>query len=389
MAQKRKPTEKKAPDLQPEKALQSLKEQLAELAELQGKQANEVKDQEEQWRNFTSNIVARAFGDPSRNLSQFYSAESAGKHNMMGISQAQRQANFNERVTRFEGVLNTCIKELELDLAKPEKRATTDYIGDPDEYAAMLGRFHTGLGEYRELLEEFRRSGSDEAGASAEHKRAELEEIHGEVGDGLVQLGATLEWEQLGRRFRIFESALMKFRNDTGIKAVLEAIDWAQGSLQRARGQIKTHQHLQRASKTEFEVVPSKQTEEKKALPNSFSSQLKVFVSHSHEDEEFAGKFRDLLMKALGLKAKEIRCTSAGGSRFKPGAHLNQSLKKDSLGAETFIALISHQSKESDPQYSLQPDSRACERACSRESRRFRTNVGATRDSRGKTWNRA
>src|SRR5207302_9078527 len=56
------------------------------------------------------------FGNPSRNLSHFHGAKWAGEHNVMGISEGQRNENLKLRIQAFEAVMKSCIAELQISL---------------------------------------------------------------------------------------------------------------------------------------------------------------------------------------------------------------------------------------------------------------------------------
>ncbi len=109
------------PDLSTEKALALLRPQQERLQVFKDQGYREVENEERQWRERTENIVVRAFGEPSRQLSQFYRARNAGKHNKMGISPAQKAKNFDQRIQKFDLFLKNCVEELELDLPSGHK----------------------------------------------------------------------------------------------------------------------------------------------------------------------------------------------------------------------------------------------------------------------------
>ncbi len=109
------------PDFSTEKALTLLRIQLDRLQVFKDQECRKVENEERQWRERTENIVVRAFGDPSRQISQFYRARNVGEYNIMGISTAQRQKNLDQRVQEFDLFLKNCIEELELDLPSGHK----------------------------------------------------------------------------------------------------------------------------------------------------------------------------------------------------------------------------------------------------------------------------
>lgn len=110
----------KAPDWPPEKALPLLKEQLRRLQDFKGKKVTVVERAEDEWEQFTRSVIIHAFGENSENLNNYYSARSSGVYNMMGISDHQRQLNFELRISQYEATLNSSIRELEVVLPVSE-----------------------------------------------------------------------------------------------------------------------------------------------------------------------------------------------------------------------------------------------------------------------------
>jgi hypothetical protein len=120
----RRSTPPKGPDWPPEKTLPLLREQLLRLQEFKGKTFREVERPEDEWEQFTRSVIIHGFGEGSQNLSNFYTARSAGIQNLMGISDHQRQLNFEERTLQFESTLNSSIRELEATLSGPAATST-------------------------------------------------------------------------------------------------------------------------------------------------------------------------------------------------------------------------------------------------------------------------
>jgi hypothetical protein len=73
----------------------------------------------------------------------------------------------------------------------------------------------------------------------------------------------------------------------------------------------------------------------------------RVFISHSSEDAALAEVFADLLREALGLKPREIRCTSVDGYRLHAGARTSDTIRREVMGSTVFIALITPSSLRS------------------------------------------
>src|SRR5690606_30588259 len=70
-------------------------------------------------------------------------------------------------------------------------------------------------------------------------------------------------------------------------------------------------------------------------------------ISHSSADRDTAEALVELLRSALGLPAKEIRCTSVEGYKLSAGADSNEQLRTEVFGCETFVALLSPSSMKS------------------------------------------
>lgn len=114
------------PDLSTEKAFAVLSKQLEALQGLKNLGYQEGKPKETEWAQFTGNIIARAFASDSPNRSQFGHAGSAGDYfitgdfGYRGENHALNQRNYEARIQAYEGVLNSCLAELKLDLPEPE-----------------------------------------------------------------------------------------------------------------------------------------------------------------------------------------------------------------------------------------------------------------------------
>jgi hypothetical protein len=77
------------------------------------------------------------------------------------------------------------------------------------------------------------------------------------------------------------------------------------------------------------------------------TASMKVFISHSSVDRDAAEALVELLRSALGLPAKEIRCTSVDGYKLSAGADSNDQLRTEVFGCEAFVALLSPSSMQS------------------------------------------
>src|SRR6266566_3742494 len=100
-------------DWPPDRTLRVLKQQLEKLQVFKGKDRREMANEEIVWKQITEGAMIHGFGENSHNTHHYYSARSAGIHNLMGISEQQKQLNYNERIERFEATLLSSIAELE------------------------------------------------------------------------------------------------------------------------------------------------------------------------------------------------------------------------------------------------------------------------------------
>jgi TIR domain len=67
---------------------------------------------------------------------------------------------------------------------------------------------------------------------------------------------------------------------------------------------------------------------------------LAVFISHSSRDHKLAEAIVDLLRAALGLKREAIRCTSVPGYQLPGGANVDTNIRRETVAARVFIALV-------------------------------------------------
>lgn len=74
---------------------------------------------------------------------------------------------------------------------------------------------------------------------------------------------------------------------------------------------------------------------------------LRVFISHSSQDEGVAKALVEVLETALSLKPNDIRCTSVPGYKLHTGAHTSVQLKNDINDAEVIIGIITTKSMKS------------------------------------------
>jgi hypothetical protein len=81
--------------------------------------------------------------------------------------------------------------------------------------------------------------------------------------------------------------------------------------------------------------------------PLAPSSQLTVFVSHSHADAEVAGRLGDLMRSAFNFRIDEIRCTSAVAYQTKYGADAIEQIRDEVVSCPIVLGIISAASVES------------------------------------------
>lgn len=122
----------KGADWPPEQTLRVLRQQLDRLQAFKGKLPRAVENDETLWKQITEGCLIHGFGEGSHNLSHYYSARSAGRWNMGGVSERQLQQNYNERIARFEATLLSSIAELEASIPEAATRGVYDA---GDEYA--------------------------------------------------------------------------------------------------------------------------------------------------------------------------------------------------------------------------------------------------------------
>ena len=122
----------RGPDWPPDRTLRVLKQQFESLQAFKGKNYREMENDEEAWIQATEGAMVHGFGKESHNLGHFRMARHAGHHSMMGISEPQRQLNFDQRIAKFEATLRGSIAELEASMPEAEIKGAYDA---GDEYA--------------------------------------------------------------------------------------------------------------------------------------------------------------------------------------------------------------------------------------------------------------
>lgn len=111
------------------------------LRELKAIGHREGQPKEQEWVNFTGNIVLKSFGSDSPNINQFAQAGSAGKHYVIPFGASEdphhTEYNYQSRIQAYEGVLNGCLQELSLDLPEPEIKGVFEPGQEYEFYVAV------------------------------------------------------------------------------------------------------------------------------------------------------------------------------------------------------------------------------------------------------------
>lgn len=71
---------------------------------------------------------------------------------------------------------------------------------------------------------------------------------------------------------------------------------------------------------------------------------MKIFISHSHKDEQAAGALVQFLLSALKLEDSDVLATSVPGHMLPIGVYIGEQLKKDMGLAPALIALVTARS---------------------------------------------
>jgi len=75
---------------------------------------------------------------------------------------------------------------------------------------------------------------------------------------------------------------------------------------------------------------------------------VRLFISHSSEDEEVTQALVSLLESAFHFDEKEIRCTSLAAYKLRPGSHTSTTLKHELRVAELVLCVLTPVSTESE-----------------------------------------
>jgi hypothetical protein len=74
---------------------------------------------------------------------------------------------------------------------------------------------------------------------------------------------------------------------------------------------------------------------------------IRIFVSHSGKDIPLAEHVTQLLLSALNISEREIRCTSVPGFQLEIGAHTSTSFKEEIKSCDAIIGILTENSLDS------------------------------------------
>ena len=75
---------------------------------------------------------------------------------------------------------------------------------------------------------------------------------------------------------------------------------------------------------------------------------IRVFISHSADDEDLAQALISLLEAAFHFEEREVRCTSLPGYKLRTGSHTSTQLKQELKEAEVVICILTPVSTDSE-----------------------------------------
>jgi hypothetical protein len=75
---------------------------------------------------------------------------------------------------------------------------------------------------------------------------------------------------------------------------------------------------------------------------------IRVFISHSADDEDLTQAFISLLEAAFHFEEREVRCTSLPGYKLRTGTHTSTQLKQELNDAELVLCILTPVSTESE-----------------------------------------
>jgi len=75
---------------------------------------------------------------------------------------------------------------------------------------------------------------------------------------------------------------------------------------------------------------------------------IRVFISHSSDDEDLTQTLISLLEAAFNFEEREVRCTSLPGYKLRTGSHTSSQLKQELNEAELVVCILTPVSTESE-----------------------------------------
>jgi hypothetical protein len=75
---------------------------------------------------------------------------------------------------------------------------------------------------------------------------------------------------------------------------------------------------------------------------------IRIFISHSADDEELTQAFISLLEAAFHFEERDVRCTSLAGYKLRTGTHTSTQLKQELNDAELVLCILTPVSTESE-----------------------------------------
>lgn len=81
--------------------------------------------------------------------------------------------------------------------------------------------------------------------------------------------------------------------------------------------------------------------------PGNQMEEIKIFVSHSQNDQDLAKALIELLMEALNIPRTAIRCTSVVGHQLRGGIPIEAKLRQEINSSQIFLGLLTPRSLDS------------------------------------------
>lgn len=108
------------PDFPPEKTYRALQKQLVAIEDLRRRSFHDSDNIVREWKNLTMNIFVHGFGENSENVAQLKGANLVGSFSYMGMTDQERQENFQSRIEAYAATVRSSLAELELLMPEQE-----------------------------------------------------------------------------------------------------------------------------------------------------------------------------------------------------------------------------------------------------------------------------